>query len=101
VEASYLVGFPREYVLPRNPTTNKIRLPNEPKYDNVTPMIPSGVTIEGDILRIIGNLWFSDHDLTYLKIFLELASHNYLRTRINPDSLVLIVEPQYWAKGLQ
>jgi hypothetical protein len=48
------------------------------KYDMVTPVIPPGVTVEGDMLGAIGNLRYSDHDLEDLKKFPELAPHNYL-----------------------
>jgi hypothetical protein len=71
-------------VPPRNPTTKQVRLPKEPKYDLVTPMIPPGVTVEGDMLGAVGSLKFSDHDLADLKKFPELVPHNYLCTSLRP-----------------
>jgi hypothetical protein len=67
----------------------------------VTPVIPPGVTVEGDMLGVIGSLRYSDHDLTDLKKFPELAPQNYLRTGMNPGSLVVTVEPKEWVTGLQ
>jgi hypothetical protein len=64
-----LVNFPRAYVPPRKLTTKQIRLEKETKYDMVTPVIPPGVTIDGDMLGAIGNLRYADHDLVYLKKF--------------------------------
>jgi len=64
-----LVNFPRAYLPPRKLTTKQIKLEKETKYDMVTPVIPPGVTIDGDMLGAIGNLRYADHDLVYLKKF--------------------------------
>jgi len=61
------------YVPPRKPTTKHVRLPKEMKYDLVTLVIPPRVIVEGYMLGTLGSLWFSDHDLEYLKKFLDLA----------------------------
>ena len=76
---------------PRNPTTKKFRLHKELKYDLVTPVIPPRVIFEGDMLGVKGSLRFFDHDIVDLKMFVELAPHNYLCTSLILDSLVLTV----------
>jgi hypothetical protein len=91
-----LRNFPRVYVPPRKPTKKLVRLPKEPKYDLITPVIPLGVSIEGDMLGAVGSLRFSNHDIEYMKKFLELSPQNYLCIGLNPDSLVLIVKLQEW-----
>ena len=78
------MNFPRVYVPPRKPTTKQVRLTKEPKYDLVTLVIQSGVTVEGDMLGAVGNLQFLDHDLANMKKFLELAPQNYLHHKTHP-----------------
>jgi hypothetical protein len=63
-------------------------------------VIPPKVTIKGDMLGAIGNLRYSDHDLTDLKKFPELAPHNYLHMGMNVRSLVITVEVQEWVTVL-
>jgi hypothetical protein len=67
----------------------------------VTPVIPPGVTVEGDVIGAIGNLRYPCHNLVDLKKFPDLAPHNYLRTKMNPRSLVVTVEPKEWVTWLQ
>jgi hypothetical protein len=100
-KTSDLVKFPKACVPPRNPTTKKFRLHKELKYDLVTPVIPPRVIFEGDMLGVKGSLRFSDHDIVDLKMFVELAPHNYLCTLVSPNSLVLTVEMQEWGTRLQ
>jgi hypothetical protein len=84
-------------VPPIKPTMEQVRLQKEDMYDMVTPMIPPGATIKGDILGAIGNLRYSDHDLEYLKKFPMLVPHKYLCKLMNLRSLVIPVELKEWA----
>jgi hypothetical protein len=68
-----LVNFPRAYVLPRKLTTKQVILQKQVKYDMVTPVIPLGVTIEGDMLGEIESMRYSNHDLGDFKKFPWLA----------------------------
>jgi len=89
------------YFPPRNPTTKQVRPQKEPKYNLVTPVIPPGVIVEGDMLGLVGSLIFLDHDLADIKKFPELAPDNYLRTSLKLDSLIITVESKGWATILQ
>jgi hypothetical protein len=99
-ESFDLIKFSREYVPPRKLIANQFRLQKEAKYDMVTLVIPPGVIVEGDMLGSIGNLSYSNHDLTDLKKFRELAPHNYLHVGMNLRSLVITIDPQEWVTGL-
>jgi hypothetical protein len=48
-------------------------MPKEMKYDLFTSVIPLGVTIEGDMLGVVGSLRFSEHDMEDMKKFPYLA----------------------------
>jgi hypothetical protein len=52
-------------------------------------------------LGIVGSLRFLDHDLTDPNNFPKLAPENYLCTASIPDSLIITIEIQEWATGLQ
>jgi hypothetical protein len=79
----------------------QVRLQKEAKYAMVTPVIPPGVTVEGDMLGEIESLRYSDHDLSDAKKFPELAPQNYLHTIMRPRSLVMTLEPKEWETRLQ
>jgi hypothetical protein len=63
------VNFLKYYVPPRKATTKKVNLPKDLKYELVKLEIPSRVIIEGDILDIVGNMNFVDHDLADVNNF--------------------------------
>jgi hypothetical protein len=72
------------YIPPRKLTTKLVRLQKEAKYELVEPEIPPGVIIEEDMLGIMENLKYANHDLSNEKKFLELALKKYLKTIIFP-----------------
>jgi hypothetical protein len=62
------VNFPKAYVPPKS-VAKQVIIQKEVNYDMVTPMIPLRVTFEGDMLGLIGNLRYLDHDLEDLNKF--------------------------------
>jgi hypothetical protein len=86
----------KDYIPPRKPSTNLVNLQKEAKCDLVEPKIPSGVIVEGDMLRAIPSLKFVDHDLSEDNKFLDLDPRKYLNKFINPETSFIRVEPKTW-----
>jgi hypothetical protein len=63
--------FHRDYIPPRKETAPQVRVPTNGKYPLVTPGIPPGVIVEGDMLGKVVALKFVDHDITNIHKFLE------------------------------
>jgi hypothetical protein len=61
--------FPRDYIPPRKDTTKPINLSKDTKYELVEPEIPPGVIMEEDMLGLIPNLKYVDHDITMRRNF--------------------------------
>jgi hypothetical protein len=75
--------FPRDYTPLRKDTTKPVNLQKDVKYPLMEPNIPHGVIVEGDMLGMIPQLKYVDHDITDKKKFSELALHKYFKSYIN------------------
>jgi hypothetical protein len=76
-------------------------LSKDAKYPLVEPEIPPGVIVEEDMLGLVPNLKYADHDITDEKKFPELAPSKYLKKYINAETQMIVIEPQTWETGLE
>jgi hypothetical protein len=56
--------------------------------------------MEQDMLGLVPNLKYTDHDIMDEKKFLELVPSKYLKKYINEKIQMIVIEPQTWEKGL-
>jgi hypothetical protein len=82
----------RRYYIPPRKDTNPINLSKDAKYELVEPEIPPGVIVEEDMLGLILSLKYADHDITDKKKFMKLASSKYLKSYINIEIKMVVIE---------
>jgi hypothetical protein len=67
-----------DYIPPQKYIAPQVKVPTDGKYPLVTPEIPVGVIVEGDMLGNIVALKFAVHDITYEQKFPKLEREKYL-----------------------
>jgi hypothetical protein len=82
-------------------TLKLVKLQKEEKYELMEPNIQPSVILEEDMLDVVENMKFADHELSDEKKFLELALKKYMRTTIFSETVFILVEPRAWAPGLE
>jgi hypothetical protein len=85
--------FRRDYIPLRKESAPHDGMPKDMKYPLVTPDIPPGVVIEGDLMGKVAALNFSNHDIIDALKFPELAQDKCLHTKSVPGTSEILVEP--------
>jgi len=98
--AKFISPLP-SYILPRKPNAKSLKNAKNVKYGKFTPLFPKDVPFEGETLRKILQLKFTNNDFNYQTKYLQFIPDRYLQQVHYPDCIVTRLEPQWWENGLE